>query len=192
MNTILPVMKPGFMILLPVLLLSCATGGKVVKNINPDTGLMSWKTSGQTFSMELLQLYPEYVRAVYASRGLPEKVIDKISSYCVFGTIIRNLSDSPVFYNIEDWRYVTADGKQHVARTKREWVNEWREMGIVFRWLLLPEAQTFAVGDWGQGFTTVKLAPGTVFDLHYEWQQDGKTHQRTIKEMHCATVPVAN
>ena len=49
-----------------------------------------------------------------------------------------------------DWRYVTADGVQHVGKLKSGWVGEWRDMGVAFRWTLLPEAQTFQVGDWGQ------------------------------------------
>jgi hypothetical protein len=39
--------------------------------------------------MELIQVLPDYVRAVYASRGLPQTIIDSVSSYCVFGTILN-------------------------------------------------------------------------------------------------------
>ena len=59
-------------------------------------------------------------------------------------------------------------------------------MGVAFRWSMLPDDQTFEVGDWGQGFTTVKLPPGTRFDLHYGWSQHGEPVQDIIKDMQCA------
>jgi hypothetical protein len=129
---------------------------------------------------------------VFGAKGLPQNVVEAISSYCVFGTIIRNQASEPVSYDMRDWRYVTADGVEHRARPKSDWVEAWREQGIAFRWTLLYEAQTYAVGDWGQGFTTVKLPPGTRFDLHYNWQQAGKTHERVIKGMHCAPATLEN
>ena len=158
--------------------------------VNPDTGLSSWEVTAPSFSLELVQVLPDYVRAVYASRGLPQAIIDKVSSYCVFGTILKNTGDTALSYNVADWRFVTADGRSHAARTKTEWVSEWRDMGVAFRWSLLPEAQTYAPGDWGQGFTTVALPPGTVLDLHYSWQQDGVEHTGMIEEVSCAPADI--
>ena len=63
-------------------------------------------------------------------------------------------------------------------------------MGVAFRWSLLPEKQTYAPGDWGQGFTTIELPPGTVLDLHYSWEQDGVTHSGTIREVRCAPADI--
>ena len=87
--------------------------GAVLHEVDPATGLASWKTPEQAFSLELIQILPDYVRAVYASRGLPRSVIDKVSSYCVFGTIVRNESDAPLAYRVADWRYRTPDGVEH-------------------------------------------------------------------------------
>jgi hypothetical protein len=162
----------------------------VNEHVNPDTGLSSWKTGEQGFSMELIQVLPDYVRAVYASRGLPQTIIDAVSNYCVFGTILKNSSALPLSYDVGTWRYVTQDGKTHRARTKTEWVQEWRDMGVAFRWSLLPEQQTYAVGDWGQGFTTVALPHGTKLDLHYTWEQEGVTHSGTIREVRCAPADI--
>ena len=160
------------------------------EHVNPDTGLSSWKTDDPVFSMELIQVLPDYVRAVYASRGLPQTIIDKVSSYCVFGTILKNHSAVPLSYDVGKWRYVTPDGMTHKARTKTEWVQEWRDLGVAFRWSLLPEQQTYAVGDWGQGFTTVALPHGTLLDLHYSWEQEGVTHTGTIREVRCAPADI--
>ncbi len=164
----------------------------VVEEINPLSGLSRWYTEGQDFSLELVPLMPDFVRAVYEAKGLPKEVIESVSSYCVFGTIVRNRADVPLSYNIADWRYVTADGKEHIAKAKSEWVSEWREMGIAFRWTLLTEAQTYQVGDWGQGFTTVRLPHGTSFDLHYSWTQHDKLHTNIIKGMRCAPAELEN
>lgn len=170
-----------YLLLLP--LAACAT---VHVKINPDTGLTVWKTEGQAFSLELVQVLPDYVRAVYTSRGLPGEIVDKVSSYCVFGTILRNESDGPLAYRVSDWRYITPDGAVHPIRTKSMWVREWREMGVAFRWSMLPDDQTFEVGDWGQGFTTFELPPGSRFDLQYSWSEREKTYTRTIRDLRCA------
>jgi hypothetical protein len=160
--------------------------GAVEKHVNPDTGLFSWKSRGDALELEFIQVLPDYVRAVYSSRGLPQEIIDKVSGYCVFGTILHNRSDGPVAYRVADWRYITPDGERHRIRTKTEWVHEWRDMGVAFRWSMLPDDQTFEVGDWGQGFTTIGLAPGSRFDLEYSWRVNDSRFTRTIKGVECA------
>jgi hypothetical protein len=183
-NSLLPArLFAGVWLLLP--LIACSS---VVERTNPDTGLSSWKSGADALEFELVQVLPDYVRAVYTSRGLPKAVVDKVSSYCVFGTILHNRTETPLSYRVADWRYITPDGISHRIRTKTEWVNEWRDMGIAFRWSMLPDEQTFEVGDWGQGFTTIALEPGSRFTLEYSWTQDGKTETRTIKEVRCAPV----
>jgi hypothetical protein len=158
----------------------------IAEHVNPDTGLSSWKAEGDALDFEFIQVLPDYVRAVYSSRGLPKTVVDKVSSYCVFGTILKNQTDKPLSYRVADWRYITPDGVRHPIRTKSEWVSEWRDMGIAFRWSMLPDDQTFAVGDWGQGFTTIALQPGSPFALEYSWTQDDKIETRLIEEVRCA------
>jgi len=168
------------------LTLPAVASGVVAEHVNPDTGLSSWKAEGDALDFEFIQVLPDYVRAVYSSRGLPKAVVDKVSSYCVFGTILRNRTDKPLSYRVADWRYITPDGVRHPIRTKSEWVSEWHDMGIAFRWSMLPDDQTFAVGDWGQGFTTIALEPGSPFALEYSWTQDDKTETRLIEEVRCA------
>lgn len=167
-------------------LAGCSRNPPVDITVNPETGLSTWKTRDQVFSLELTPLLPDFVRAVFMAKNLPDEIVEAIAGYCVFGTIVRNKADESLSYDMRAWRYVTEDGVEHRARPKSDWVSEWREQGVAFRWTLLYEAQTYAVGDWGQGFTTVKLPPGTRFDLHYSWEQGGKTHERTIPDMACA------
>jgi hypothetical protein len=161
-------------------------GSAIEKQVNPDTGLLSWQSQGDPLQLELIQVLPDYVRAVYSSRGLPREIVDKVSSYCVFGTILHNRSEGPVAYRVADWRYITQDGERHKIRTKTEWVQEWRDMGVAFRWSMLPDDQVFEVGDWGQGFTTIGLTPGSRFDLEYSWRVNDTTYTRTIEGVECA------
>lgn len=168
-----------------LLILPCAVVSEVRYQRNPDTGLSSWKAEHETFSLELIQVVPDYVRAVYASRGLPAELIERVARYCVFGTIVRNESQAPLSWQISDWRYLTRDGKLHKLKPKSEWVKEWSKQGVAFRWTLLPDDQTYAVGDWGQGFITLELAPGEFFDLLYSWSQNGKTHTGKIENAQC-------
>ena len=170
------------------LLLPLCACSSVQQQVNPESGLSSWKTAGDALSLELLQVVPDYVRAVYSARGLPQEIVDAVSSYCVFGTILHNTTQQPLAYRVADWRYITPDGVRHRIKTKSQWVSEWREMGVAFRWSLLPDDQTYNVGDWGQGFTTIGLQPGDRFDLEYSWHQGDATFTRTIRDVRCAPV----
>ncbi len=180
--------------LFPALLLLCwlpANGGMVTAHVDPDTGLKSWQVADQEFTVELIQVLPDYVRATYAARGLPAQIVDDVSGYCVFGTIIRNTTTEPLSYRVADWRYLTPDGTAHRIKTKSEWVREWSSMGVAFRWSMLADEQTFSEGDWVQGFTTVKLPPGGRFDLVYSWSQHGEQHTGTIRNVQCAPAGAA-
>jgi hypothetical protein len=178
-------MRLQLFVLVMVISVSAAANGDVQHQRDPNTGLSSWKAEAEGFSIEFVQIVPDYVRAVYASRGLPEAVISGVTSYCVFGTIVRNESDAPLSYRVADWRFISEDGQAHRLKTKSEWVEEWRKLGVAYRWSILPDDQTFEVGDWGQGFTTVKLPPGSTFDLEYSWRQHDKTYTGKITGMRC-------
>ncbi|VAX13012.1 hypothetical protein MNBD_GAMMA24-2813 [hydrothermal vent metagenome] len=151
-----------------------------------NSGLQSWKAQHPGFSLQFIQLLPDYVRAVYSARGLPKKAVELMASYCIFGTIIQNKSAYPLSYQVADWRYVTLDGQSHPVKTKTQWLKEWRSMGVTFRFSLLPDEQTFSPGDWSQGFTTLAVPPDTPVALHYFWTLQGKKHEGVIKNLRCA------
>lgn len=151
-----------------------------------NSGLLSWKAQHPGFSLQFIQLLPDYVRAVYGARGLPDKVVELMASYCIFGTIIKNESGQPLGYRVADWRYVTQDGQSHPVKTKTQWLKDWQDMGVAFRYSLLPDDQNFAPGDWSQGFTTLPLPPDTPVALHYSWTQQGKKHEGVFEELRCA------
>ena len=89
-----------------------------------DSGLFSWNIDDRGFSLKLVQLLPDYIRAIYGSHGFPIKAIEDIASYCVFGTTVSNTSDTSLFYSVADWYAVTADGIEHTIKTKTQWLEE--------------------------------------------------------------------
>ena len=159
---------------------------EVQTRTDPDTGLLSWKLEERGFSLEFIQLLPNYVRALYGSRGFSKPLIEGIARYCVFGSVAMNTSDQPLSYRVKDWRYHTVDGKSHPLKTKTEWVADWKKAGIPYNWSILPDDQAFEVGDWSQGFTTVLVPWDQPFDLEYSWTIGEKTHVAKLEGMRCA------
>ena len=150
------------------------------------SGLLTWAAKDDGFNIELIQLNPDFVRAVYGKRDFPADEVERIASYCVFGSIIQNTSQQQLSYRVADWRYVDKSGKYYPVKTKAQWLEEWRKAGITFAWTLLPESGNFGIGDWQQGFTTIKIDRNENFDFIYTWKLDGVKHQGTIENMSCA------
>jgi hypothetical protein len=153
---------------------------------NEQTGLRAWTSDDEGFSIELIQLLPDFVRAIYSNHNFPPEEVERIANYCVFGSIIKNTSQQQLSYRVADWRYTDQKGNQHPVKTKTQWIEEWRKAGVTFSWTLLPDTGDFEIGDWQQGFTTVKLPRNAVFDLTYTWTLDGKPHSGTFKNISCA------
>ncbi len=176
----------GWLVLIMALFTVLPTSAEVTTYTEGNSGLLAWKAQHPGFSLQFIQLMPDYVRAIYAARGLPKTVVEGMASYCVFGTIIKNEADTPLAYRVADWRYITGDNQTHPVKTKTQWLEEWQKLGVAFRWSLLPDDQSFAPGDWSQGFTTLPLPPGTTVNLQYSWSLAGKTHKATIEGLRCA------
>ena len=178
---------------LPVLLLGLLAGSPAValdieRRVIPETGLLSWTLVDHGFSLELVQLQSDFVRAVYGARGFSSELIEEIAAYCVFGTIAKNLSDGSLSYRVADWRVTMADGHarhEQPPRTKSEWVARWKKAGIPYNWSILPDDQTLDVGDWNQGFTTVKAGRGSRFAFTVSWTVEGESHEASIPDMRC-------
>lgn len=171
--------------LLLMLAVNVAWAADVTTMRDPNSGLYSWKVVDRGFSLELIQLPPDFIRAVYAARDLPPAMIEGVARYCTFGTVVRNETDLPMSYRVAQWRAVRDDGGRQRLRTKSQWLAEWRKMGVDFGFSILPDAMTFEVGDWAQGFTTVKLPRGSHFDLIYSWRQYGKTYTGKLPNLVC-------
>lgn len=154
---------------------------------NPDTGLLTWSAENEGFSIELIQLVPDYVRAIYGSHDFPKAEIERIAAYCVFGTIVKNTSQQRLKYRVSDWYYVIeGDRQKHPVKTKSAWLEEWRKAGISFSWTLLPDLGTFEPGDWQQGFTTIRAPRDHSFDLVYSWTLGDKHYAARLEDLQCA------
>ncbi len=156
-------------------------------SIDDTSGRSKWQVEEQGFNLTLTQLDTDYVSAVFAARGLPKDVVADISTYCLFGTIIKNTSNTTLNSQLSNWRAVTDDAKPHKLKLKAQWVKQWSAKGVGFRWLLLADKQHFDDGDWIQGFITVALPAGQIFDLNYSWRHQDKQFNNTIKGMRCAS-----
>ena len=168
------------------LLLTQVQAAEVTVQKNNASGLLTWTSKDDGFSIELIQLLPDFVRAVYGKYGLPDDEVERIAAYCDFGTIIQNTSQQQLSYRVSDWRYIDKNGKAYPVKTKAQWLEEWRKAGITFAWTLLPGNGDFGIGDWQQGFTTIQIDRNEKFDLVYTWTLDGIKHQGKIENMSCA------
>ncbi len=179
-------LKPMLFSALFALMVTEAGATEVSIHKNEVSGLLTWTADDEGFRIELIQLLPDFIRAIYAKHDFPKQEVERAASYCVFGTILKNTSEQHLSYRVTQWRYRTKDGKQHPVKTKTQWLDEWRKAGITFSWTMLPDVGEFSVGDWQQGFTTIKLPRETEFDLIYKWQLDGVTHTGVLKNLRCA------
>ncbi|MDT8453077.1 MAG: hypothetical protein RQ936_10105 [Gammaproteobacteria bacterium] len=161
-----------------------ATDVSVHKNLQ--TGLLTWTSEEKGFSIELIQLMPDFVRAVYSKHDFPQKEIEHIADYCVFGSILKNTSEQQLTYKVSEWTYTDAQDKTHPVKSKSQWLQEWRKAGITFSWTLLPDDVVFEVGDWQQGFTTIKVPRDQHFDLNYRWTQDDVAYTGSLNNLSCA------
>jgi hypothetical protein len=168
---------------------AAVAAGDVTTRVDPQNGLKSWQYEGDGLAIELVQVPPDFIRASYARRGLPDTVIEAVATRCVFGTIVRNVADRPLGYRVADWRYRGADGVEHPIKTKSEWLEEWHGMGVRFSWSILADDPTFAVGDWIQGFTTMPEPHGSRLSLKVVWSIDGERHEKVLPDLECAPAP---
>ena len=146
-------------------------------------------TSANGLAIELLQVPPDFIRASYSARGLPGSVTEAVATRCVFGTIVRNISDAPLSYRVADWRYRDAEGAEHPIKTKSEWLEEWHGMGVRFSWSMLADDVTFSKGDWIQGFTTIPEPHASRIALKIVWSIVGERLEKIIPDLECAPAP---
>jgi hypothetical protein len=79
-----------------------AAADEVQVVLNPETGMLSWKVERDGLSLELLQVLPDFVRAPYAARGLPDELVEGVVKPFVFGTIAVKESDGLLSYRVAD------------------------------------------------------------------------------------------
>ncbi len=138
------------------------------------------------FNIRLAAITPDRIRAFFTGRGFPQEMVNTIASYCVISTRIENAGTKPFSYDLKKWRYETGDGTLHKLKIKDDWIKEWREQGIKFSFSQLAANPTFLPGDWIASMTTYKIPHGSSFNLHYQWNIDGKDMTGIIRGVECA------
>ncbi len=162
-----------------------------------ENGLRNWKLTQGALSLKLIQRLPDQTRAFFLARGFPKAVADEIATACVLQTIGRNESpaNQPVSltYDLRDWRLRLPDGSEREIRYKEDWDRAWtgnprvpRAARIAFRWATFPSAQQFEPGgDYNWGMTSFGLPPGSRFDLHVRWRENGQPKDAWIEDITC-------
>lgn len=170
-----------------------ATAGETRHAVDPTTGVESWEIYIKGISLKLAQILPDQVRGFYLARGFDAESTERIAATCVFQTILRNKSaPGAIHTNLADWRVFTPEGEQPL-KLKRAWKAEWEKRGVppgartAFRWALFPTEQTFEVGDWNMGMTTIALPLGSRFDLRFVWSYKNKRREAILRGILCAT-----
>ena len=154
-----------------------------------------WDVSNKYMSLRLIQRLPDQTRGFYQARGFTPQQSEYIAQACVFQTIFKNISHltkpGPLDYDLRQWR-VIVDGKKLSMKTREDWRPFWNKQGasaaakLAFEWSLLPTVQKYRAGDYNWGISVFGPKPGQRFILQLSWQQHGRTHNFTIKNIQCA------
>lgn len=165
------------------------------READPETGLVSWKWQGEVLSLELVQRLPDQSRAFFLGRGFGRDNADAIAGACIFQTILRNVapagSDTELSVDLGTWRVETAEGTRP-PRLEGDWEARWERTGapnsarIAFRWSLFPTTQAFRPDDYNWGMIPFGPPPGTEFDLHVAWREDGASRSARMEGLRCA------
>ncbi len=113
------IIRPGKAIIMAAFFMNMTTvsASNVSIHKNESSGLLTWTVEDTGFSIELIQLLPDFIRAIYAKHNFPDEEVERAASYCIFGTILKNTSDQHLSYRVDDWSYRTRDGKVHPVKT---------------------------------------------------------------------------
>ena len=89
---------------------------------------------------------PDNIIAFYQGRGFPQAAIDEIKKTCYVTFLMRNLGDTIIWLDLENWRYSSED--PGFRRLKRSyWKEKWLEIKMpmafqsTFGWSLLPDVR---------------------------------------------------
>lgn len=156
-----------------------------------ETGLATWETATNDVHLRLTQISSEQARAFMQARGLDKKSADEFAHTCVYMTVLRNETKSPIKYCMAEWRYIPNLGTPQLMLGKHDWLARWqprklaKPVKLAFEWSQFPFEQSFSPGDWNQGMTTFELPAGSRFDLLYRWWQDDKLYEGILRNVQC-------
>lgn len=144
--------------------------------------------------VHLLPRTPNQMAAFYEARGFPKNMVETLKGYCFITVGIRNKSRDVLWLDLDNWRFVTADGD--VERMHRQRLKDiWQEMAVpqaaqsTFRWTLLPEVLDFRPDEGEGGNVVLKRIDGP-FSLMARFatgeDKQGRTVEVRIDGIQCA------
>ncbi|HKJ77604.1 MAG TPA: hypothetical protein VKA64_10420 [Gammaproteobacteria bacterium] len=185
----------GIAAVLAALGVAASAPAEVVRETDPETGLVSWRWQGEALSLELVQRLPDQSRAFFLGRGFERDNSDAIAAACIFQTILRNEASGEggptLRVDLNEWRVVRNE-KAVPPRLEKQWEPRWEETGasqaarVAFRWSLFPSRQQFEPGDYNWGMIPFGPGPGERFDLRIVWHEDGETRRGVMRDLRCA------
>ena len=166
---------------------SCFADAAQTKEIDPATGIITWKTKSQGVNISLTQILSDQARAFYVNRGFSLKQAESFASSCIYMTVIRNENAAgKIHFRKSNWS-VISNNKPHplvstdswIKTLKKEKVN--KQALIAFRWAQFPTEQEYEVGgDWNQGMLSIGLQPGSLLDVIVRWDIKGKEYEKKL------------
>ena len=167
----------------------------VIRSVDEQTGLLSWRMQEGDFELKVTQLLPDQTRAFFLARGFSKETANTIATGCIMQTIGSNSADKDahgaVDVDLKRWRMLH-NGSEGPIKPKEQWDSEWPAgkvsdaARLAFRWATFPTQQDFAPGDYGWGMTSFGLLPGSYFDLKVVWSAGGVQKEAWIRGIQCA------
>jgi len=179
------------LLVISLLIQVAAQAADVTTGKNPDTGLRYWQWQSGDLLLKLTQRTPDQTRAFFMARGFTAEQANLIATNCAFQSMMKNTgSNSVIALDLNQWT-VKHNNQQYSLRTREVWKPVWKKQKadpaaqIAFEWALLPTHQTYNTDDYNWGLSSYGLPPGSLFDLGFNWQRNGKTLHGQIKNIQC-------
>lgn len=135
---------------------------------------------GQGLVMSVTARLPEQQFAFYSARGFPEGAVRRITQRCFLTVGIRNERNDIVWLELDEWRFLNGDGREHKRLKRDEWNALWKRINLApahratFGWTQLPERRDLHPGESAGGNVTLAPPPSPfILEARFRTGDDG-------------------
>lgn len=135
---------------------------------------------GQGLVMSVTARLPEQQFAFYSARGFPEDAVRRITQRCFLTVGIRNERSDIVWLELDEWRFLNGDGREHKRLKRDEWNALWKRINLApahratFGWTQLPERRDLHPGESAGGNVTLAPPPSPfILEARFRTGDDG-------------------
>ncbi|OGI42259.1 MAG: hypothetical protein A2150_06475 [Candidatus Muproteobacteria bacterium RBG_16_64_11] len=156
-----------------------ATGAEAADDITAPDGRREYR--GQGLVMSVTARTPAQQFAFYSARGFPEDAVRRIAQRCFLTVGIRNGRSDIVWLELDEWRFIDDQNREHKSTRRDEWNALWRRINLppayraTFGWTQLPERRDLHPGESAGGNVTL-APPPAVFALEARFRTGGDGH----------------